>query len=379
LTLALVHLVAAERLTGYLSALRKTWSALDLELVDMPVKSSLSEARSEISYQFFQESLRDQVRAIQSKLPRIRGYRVYAVDGDQLELPASEDILRAGYRGFPCKDDRETHFPRMYYTAKVEVFSGIAVDVRQSERNDECKNAVEMAAEATSDSITLYDRLHFSLELAQAHEASKSRYIARLKTGSRVLRELQGFIASKRKAKRLEIGGIHIRFLRVKNPETGEWMYLATNLPRGVFKIREIQWLYWRRYDIETVFRDLTATHSLGVWHSFKINGVLQEFYLQFYVHNASRFLILTTGGIEVIKDLKKGEYRRPNFKLIREYFVDNLKLLIQKRMKQFTRDIHSLIEKSRELRIYFARLSPRQVKSTRNMYASASLVDRRT
>lgn len=313
-----------------------------------------------------------------SKLPRIRGYRVFAVDGDQLELPASDDVLQADYRGFPCKNDKETHYPRMYYTAKVEVFSGIAVDVRQSNKNDECKNAVEMAREARPDSITLYDRLHFSLELAEAHEASKSRYIARLKTGPRVLMELQEFIASKRKAKRVEIGDLFIRFLRVKNPKTKEWMYLATNFPRGVFKVREIQWLYWRRYDIETVFRDLTSTHSLGVWHSSKINGILQEFYLQFYVHNASRFLILTQGGIEVIKDIKKGEYCRPNFKLIREYFVDNLKLLIQKKTELFMDAIKTLIEKSMELRTYFSRMSPRQVKSTRNMYASASLVDRR-
>ena len=374
----MIHLVAAEDRTGYLSALRKTWCEFDLELKTMPVKSSLSEARTEIAHSFFQDTLLDQITAVRPKLPSIRGYGIFAVDGDQLELPASADILAAGYRGFPCKNDQETHFPRMYYTAKVEVFSGIAVDVRQSEKNDECKNAVEMAREAHPGSITLYDRLHFSLELAEAHEASKSRFIARLKTGTRVLLQLQEFIASKRRAKRVKIGDLFIRFLRVKNPKTKEWMYLGTNLPRGAFKIREIQWLYWRRYDIETVFRDLTSTHSLGVWHSSKINGILQEFYLQFYVHNASRFLILIQGGIEVIKDIKKGEYRRPNFKLIREYYFENLKLLIQKKADQFMDGIKALIEKSWEVRTYFARISPRQVKSTRNTYASASLVSRR-
>jgi hypothetical protein len=92
-----------------------------------------------------------------------------------------------------------------------------------------------------------------------------------------------------------------------------------------IFQDQEIHWLYWRRHDIETVFRDLTATHSLAVWHSTKLNGILQEFYLQFYVHNCSRYLILASGGIEIIKDIKTGEYRRPNFKLIREYFMDSL------------------------------------------------------
>ena len=237
---------------------------------------------------------------------------------------------------------------------------------------------LNMATHAESDSLTLYDRLHFSLRLAEAHGASNSFYIARLKVGSRVLLQLQEFVQSKRKAKRVCIDGVFIRFLRVKNNKTGEWMYLATNLPRSFFKIREIQWLYWRRYDIETVFRDLTATHSLGVWHSTKLNGVLQEFYLHFYIHNCARYLILVGGGIEVAKDLKTGEYRRPNFKLLREYFTDNFKLLLHRKTEQLYVAVKFLIQKSMETRIYFSRLSPRQVKYSKNTYASASLVPQR-
>jgi len=373
-----VYLISTPKQTGYLSAMRKTWAVHDIELEKLPSKSSLSEARAEISFEFFRDSYEEQVSSIHAKLPRIKGFRVYAVDGDQLELPASEDILSYGYRGFKCKNGKETHFPRMYYTSKIEVSSGIVTDIRESIENDECKNAVDMASATESDSITLYDRLHFSLKLAAAHKDSKSYYIARLKVGSRVLLPLQEFVRSKRKAKLVCIEGLFIRFLRVKNHKTGEWMYLATNLPRSFFKIREIQWLYWRRYHIETVFRDLTATHSLGVWHSTKLNGILQEFYLQFYVHNCARFLILSSGGIEVIKDWKTGEYHRPNFKLIREYFLDNLKLLISRQLEKLKSEISALISKSMERRIYFSRMSPRQVKSTRNIYASASLIPRR-
>ena len=373
--MTLVYLVASPKQTGYLSAMRKTWALHDFTLEDLPSKSSLSEARAEISYEFFQDSYEEQVIQVKAKLPRFKGFRIYAVDGDQLELPASDDVLSYGYRGFPCKNMRETHYPRMYYTAKADIFSGIITDVRESIGNDECKHAVDMAAVTESDSITLYDRLHFSLSLAEAHKDSKSFYIARLKIGSRVLFALQEFVVSNRRAKRVKIDGVFIRFLRVKNPKTGEWMYLASNLPRSFFKVREIQWLYWRRYDIETVFRDLTATHSLGTWHSTKLNGVLQEFYLQFYVHNCARFLVLIEGGIEVIKDLKTGEYRRPNFKLVREYFMDSLKLLVSRQPERLKSAVRILIQKSMESRIYFSRLSPRQVKYTKNTYTSASLV----
>jgi hypothetical protein len=108
------------------------------------------------------------------------------------------------------------------------------------------------------------------------------------------------------------------------------------------------------------------------------MNGILQEFYLQFYLHNCSRFLILQSGGIEVITDWKTGEYHRPNFKLIREFFTDNIKLLVDGAVQPFRAAIQVLIQKSMELRTYFSRMSPRQVKYTRNVYRSASTVTRR-
>ena len=285
-----MQLVGSPKQTGYLSALKKTWLAHELVLDDMPSKSSLSESRAEISFLFFKDSYKKQVENIKSALPKIRGLTVYGVDGDQLELPASVDILHSGYRGYFCKNNKETHYPRMYYTAKTEVFSGVIVDVKPRNANEECKSAVQMALKTESNSISLYDRLHFSMSLARAHSLSQSFYIARVKTGSRVLIDLQAFIKSKRKAKKVCIDGIKIRFLRVRNPLTKKWMFLATNLPKNIFKPRELQWLYWRRYDVETVFRDLTAVHSLGVWHSTKLNGVLQEFTFSFTCTTARDF-----------------------------------------------------------------------------------------
>jgi hypothetical protein len=269
----------------------------------------------------------------------------------------------------------------MYYTSKAEIFSGIVVDVEQSHQNKECESAVEMAKRADPLTLSLYDRLHFSLALADAHESSKSYYLARCKGGDRVLLELQEFLRTKRRAKRVQIDGVWIRFLRLKNPRTGEWMVLATNLPRSLFKPRELQWMYWRRYDIECVFRDLTANHSLGIWHSTKMNGILQEFYLQFWVHNAARFQSLIGGGIEVPGDGGKIEmkYRRPNFKLIREHFMGNIRLLVERKFEQFRREIEDLIRRTLETREWLSRTAPRQVKYTRNLHPSASLVARRT
>lgn len=231
MTLSLIHLIAAPELQSYVYGIKRAWSDLGLDVTEMPVKSSLSERRQEVSYRFYLDAHADQVRAVGGQLPRFRGLKIFAVDGDQLELPAEQDILDQGYRGYPCKDDKETHYPRMYYTSKAEVFSGIVVDVQQSHQNKECESAVEMAKRAEPLTLSMYDRLHFSLALARGHESSRSFYLARCKQGDKVLLELQEFLQAKRRAKRVLVDGLWIRFLRLKNPRTGEWMVLATNLP----------------------------------------------------------------------------------------------------------------------------------------------------
>jgi hypothetical protein len=378
MTFALIHLVAAPKLQGILFGLKHAWKDLGLDVTEMPVKSALCEARQLISYRFYEDAYHDQVKAVSSSLPRFRGFTIFATDGDQLELPAEQDVLDHGYRGYPCKDGKETHYPRMYYTAKTEVFSGIVVDVDYSSQNQECQAAVKMAKKTESSSVTLYDRLHFSIALARAHEDSKSYYVARCKGGDRVLLELQELLQKKRRAKRVLIDGLWIRFLRLKNPKTGEWMVLATNLPRQLFKPRELQWLYWRRYEIEGVFRDLTSNHSLGIWHSKKMNGILQEFFLHFWVHNAARFQVLAAGGIDAPKEEVTMKYRRPNFKLIREHFMTNIRLLVERKLEQFKREMAFLVKRSMETREWLSRTAPRQTKYTRNTYPSASLVPRR-
>ena len=193
MTLSLIHLIAAPKLQGYVFGLKHAWGDLGLDVTEMPVKSALCEARQDISFRYYQDAYRDQVEAVSVQLPRFRGFKIFATDGDQLELPASQDVLDHGYRGYPCKDNQETHYPRMYYTTKVEVFSGIAVDVEYASQNQECQSAVQMAKRTESASVTIYDRLHFSLALARAHQDSSSYYLARCKEGERVLMELQEF------------------------------------------------------------------------------------------------------------------------------------------------------------------------------------------
>ena len=64
----------------------------------MPVKSSLTKIRQSISYLFFKDIFVSLINDYEPMGRTFRGFYIYAIDGDQLTLPRSEDLVRV-----PCK------------------------------------------------------------------------------------------------------------------------------------------------------------------------------------------------------------------------------------------------------------------------------------
>ncbi len=78
-------------------------------------------------------------------------------DGDQLALPRSKDLLKEGYCGYPCPNEMETHFLRMYLSHAYDVLSGVTKNLCFSPALNEIANAIQMIGSFESNSITLYD------------------------------------------------------------------------------------------------------------------------------------------------------------------------------------------------------------------------------
>ena len=78
-----------------------------------------------ISFEFFKDQAEAVVESYEPHRRTWRDLRVYATDGDQYELPRTEDILSNGYIGYPCKNDLETHYPHMYVVHCYDVLGGV--------------------------------------------------------------------------------------------------------------------------------------------------------------------------------------------------------------------------------------------------------------
>ncbi len=342
----------------------------------MPTKSALSKKRGRISFKFFKEALDEVVDIYEPHRRTWRGLRVYGTDGDQYELPRTEDILSHDYQGYPCANNTESHYPHMYVVHCYDVLGGVTKAFRYSHKNEEMYNAMEIAVGLEPNSVTLYDRLFFCSDLMRSHQGSGSYFVARLKEGGLGLPEIIEFAQSSKRNMSFEFEGSIIHLIKVINPRTKQAALFATNLERSRFRNKEISDLYALRWEVETANRDMSHTLKVEQWHSHFLNGILQEIYTVLWLMNQSR--------IQMAADQKKKccldtlfIYAKANFKLIQEFILDSLKDLVFKRYRRIYRRLKFLLKVSLENRKRRSRSYPRQIKKSRKSYPSASTVPR--
>lgn len=370
-----MNLVGGKNGEGYLHALSRTWD-VESDMTEMPAKSALSKKRGRISFEFFKEQSDEVVKLYEAHRRTWRGLRVYATDGDQYELPRTKDILEQGYRGYPCANDTETHYPHMYVVHCYDVLGGVTKAFRYSRRNEEMHNAMEIAVGLEAKSLTLYDRLFFCKDLIRSHQGSGSFFAARLKEGGLVLPEIIDFAGSSKRNFTFEFEGELIHLIKIVNPRTGERALYATNLPRSRFKHKEIADLYALRWEVETSNRDMTSTLKVEQWHSHFLNGILQELFTALWLMNQAR--VQMAAGVKKkchLEDLF--DYAKSNFKLVVDFILASLEDLVNRRARRIQRRLRYLIKISVEQRKRRSRSYPRQVKRSRKIYPSASTVTR--
>ncbi len=363
--------------SSYTKSLNSVWSSLD-STFNVPFKSALTKIRNRISFYFFKEQFESLINLFEPHRRTWRGLRVFATDGDQLSLPASKDIIDAGYRGHRCKENKETHFPRMFVVHCQDVLSGVTKDFRYSNLNHEVQLALEIATTLDSKSVTLYDRLFFSIDLILAHESSKSYFFARCKLGSTTLGVLREFELSSSRIRTIIIKNVEVTFIKIINPKTGEEGIFATNLPKKFHIRSRIEELYTLRWGVETLNRDFTHTLKIEKWHSNSLNGILQEIYAGLWVMNQAKLQIINSIKRNKTMSPERRNYTTSNFKSVIEFLNEDLLQYIKKPSQKLISKLKFLIERSTEDRTRLKRSAPRVIKNEGTRFPSVSLVTRR-
>lgn len=363
LFLTLAELVSGTNNNGYTTAILNSLGQV-MKFSGLPVKSALSQIRSRISFKFFQDKFYEQNELSKAKLKTWKGLYVYAIDGIQLTLPRTEDIIRAGYSGRKVSKYRESYMPKMFLTAAYDVISGVIKDIREDATLNEIADAHSMVKSFEDNSLSIYDRLYVSRELIHTHNDCHNFFLFRLRK-SCVL-ELRKIYKTKRIRVTVEVDGITVHVIKIKNPKTGEWDAFASNLPLRLVTEKTVRKLYNLRWEVENAFRDFTQTVKLEQWHSKSINGIRQELYLALWLYNFTKLKILSKFGSA--KDSVTDTYRKPNFKILFGWVTKNF-VRIYKEIRGVWKVFVELIGCTMETRTRHSRSYKREIKSPQSPF----------
>lgn len=352
----IIQLISGKNNEGYLHALQKSFADEDIQT---PVKSALCKIRKRISYKFFKDIFLGLMMQYELYRRTYKGLRIYAIDGLQLLLPRTDELMAQGFNGRRVSQHRQSHMLYMYVTHAYDVLGEVTKDLRYATGLDEIADACDMVKGFEKDSVTIYDRLYISKRIVGTHKEAGNYFLARARRKGVIL-EIQNFFKSKKRRTIVDIEGVKITLIKIYNPKTKEDDVFATNLPDEWLTRSIISNLYTKRWEVENSFRVATQTMRVEQWHSTHLNGILQELYATFWLINFTRIQVAFKQ--KPVRNPLAKEYEKPNFKFILDWVISIFPKILRK-IRGVLTPIKELMNLSTEKRKHRSRSYPRQLR----------------
>ena len=248
-------------------------------------QQAFSKARQKIKPEAFKHLFEITVRGMMddSQMTRFKGYRVFAIDGTELYLePTKELVARYGQKknNLNCK-------------AKVsmlcEVHEGIIIDAQMeayytSERELALKHLEAFEAYHQKKDLIIFDRGYPSRKLIATLHDKEMKYLMRVQRSFYSLIDestQEDFYLTMAYQKK----SYKVRVVKLELP-TGETETLLTNLGRKSFKKSEFMALYFKRWPIETQYNTLKNKLEIENFSGRTLISVQQDFYATMYLSN---------------------------------------------------------------------------------------------
>lgn len=305
-----LHMAAHRNSDGYAITSQNYFSDLS-DFLGRPLTpashQAISKARSKLDWQAFRHLLEEsnQDTSLSSPAHRYRGHVVRAVDGTQLTLPRSEDILEL----FEPHNTRVgvAHYPAALMVTAMNLFTGQCRAARVA--NHICSEREQLMSMITLDfsagDISVLDRGFHSDEVFKCFDDHQQHYLCRMRSAEQRRDALiHAFLLSKKPEQiitksfiRKETGEnteIQIRFLLGPKDSEGKHVVLATNLlDRERYSRNSLLELYTRRWAVETMYGRVKTLLKLESFHSKTVNGVMQEIFANLLVISLTALVVL--------------------------------------------------------------------------------------
>ncbi len=281
-------------------------------------RSSLSKARKKVSWKVFRDLLQKAVTLAYELWPQKEkflwhGMTVVATDGSKFNLPAAKKIRNKFDPKSGLEHSGKGHYPQCLVSTLYDVFRRLpiartVVGINESSERNEAK---KLLPSVPLNSIWLFDRGYPSFELIVfLINKFSGKFLFRCPASS-TFPAIEAFIKSKKKEatiwltpsnkylakipvkERKKCKSIKLRVIKLISPD-GTISVLLTNLfDKKEFHRKEIINLYFRRWEVESYYRDEKVIMEIERFHSKTVTGILQELYASMIMSVISRTIMV--------------------------------------------------------------------------------------
>lgn len=267
-------------------------------------RSALTKARAKISWTAFENLFYQAVAQAHTLFPLAaehlwHGMSVYAIDGSKYTLPSSVALRQEFDPSSGLQHCGKGHFPQALVSTAIDVLRHLPIartvmPVNTSER----AQASLILPHLPVNGIAMYDRGYPSYDFIRQHQEHYAGFFLFRCPAQSTFAAVQRFVKSGKEEDvlwlvptsdqlkktiplndRFQQTGVKIRVIKLRAPD-GKLSVLLTNLFGSKrFSKEEIINLYFRRWDIETYYRDEKETFHIETFHSMSANGIRQELF----------------------------------------------------------------------------------------------------
>ena len=264
-------------------------------------RTSVSKARKKVCWQLFEDILDQAVNLAYDCFPESpkylwHGISVFAVDGSNFDLPATDEIRAEFDPKSGLQNRGKGHYPQALVSTLYDVFRRLpiartVVPINSSEREE----AKELARHFPAGSVALFDRGYPSYEFICHLIKEFAGYFIFRCPSTRTFPAVEAFIQSGKeegtiwidpsanylnkvgRKNKNRLKPIKLRIVKLVSPD-GTVSVLLTNLHnRREFPRSEIIDLYFRRWEVENYYRDEKVTLEIEKFHGKTCNSIRQE------------------------------------------------------------------------------------------------------
>ena len=285
-------------------------------------RCSLSRSRKKLPWTIFRDILEDAVELAYKLWPRDPSYlwhgmSVIGIDGSKYNLPATEDNRKEFDPQSGLQYQGKGHYPQCLVSTAYDVFRRIpvartVVSIHGSERDE----ALNLLPSIRPGAVLLFDRGYPSYHLICSLRDNYNGYFifrCPAKSTFPAVEEFvrsgrqEGFILlhpsnnyleglSRRQRKKAKV--IQLRIIRLVSPDGTVSVLLSNLLNQSRYPGKDIVDLYFRRWEIETNYRNEKVVLEIEQFHGKSPNSIRQELFAVTIMSVIARTLMVLTSRV---------------------------------------------------------------------------------